>query len=139
MKILCFNAVGFWGVGVSTGAVLTFVAHWGLRGIWIGLTMGVTATCMLNLWGLLAVNWQQSAEQTRSSETGTMQSDMLPGDSVHRKNELPQNADRQTSWLGAMWATFSDRVLGIPSRQEYSLVGDVHEMKVLVTDACETR
>jgi hypothetical protein len=61
LHILAYNLAGFWGVGVSTGTLLTFVGHRGLPGIWVGLTAGVAATAILNVAGLLAVRWRACA------------------------------------------------------------------------------
>ena len=41
--VICM--VGFWGVGVVLGASLTFwIWHWGIVGLWLGITAGVLAT-----------------------------------------------------------------------------------------------
>ena len=41
--VICM--VGFWGVGVMLGASLTFwIWHWGIVGLWLGITAGVLAT-----------------------------------------------------------------------------------------------
>lgn len=133
VRIMCFNAIGFWGVGVSSGAALTFVAHWGLTGIWTGITLGVTTTCILNLLGLSAVNWKRSAEQTSSDEAGSMQPALIQGDAPGGHGS-PEAWDGHTSWLGALWASVAGRGAGAPSREKYSLVGNAHEMKVLVAD-----
>jgi Na+-driven multidrug efflux pump len=77
VKIMCFNAVGFWGVGVTTGALLTFIFHWDLVGVWTGITLGVMATCILNLVGLAAVKWQSSSERASGSATDGTQKHVL--------------------------------------------------------------
>lgn len=132
VKILCFNAMGFWGVGVSTGVVLTFVAHWGLKGVWTGIMMGVMATCLLNLLGLLAVNWQRSAEQA-SGKAGDKESDVLSEGPAAGNLALLGDKGRQATW----WDALSEKLLGKPSTHGYSLVHDVQEMQVLVTDTCD--
>lgn len=138
LRILCFNAVGFWGVGVSSGALLTFVAHWGLRGIWTGITLGVTVACVLNLLGLSAVDWKGSAEQTSGGEAGSMHPAPLQG-GTQVKHDSPVSGSNHTSWLAALWASVTGRGAAVPSRENYSLVDDMHdnkahEMKVLVAD-----
>lgn len=136
VKIMLFNATGFWGVGVSTGAILTFSAHWGLRGVWTGITMGVTATCLLNLIGLSLVDWQRSSEQASSSsiEPGAEQSGTTSLENVDKSIETPDSTTGDRSWLGRLWDFAVDRVLGAPSRREYSLVGNGQEMKSLAVE-----
>lgn len=42
-----FNILGFWAVGFTTGWALTFKAHMGLFGIWLGILSGVSTTGIL--------------------------------------------------------------------------------------------
>ena len=47
LMVICM--VGFWGVGVMLGASLTFwIWHWGIVGLWLGITAGVLATGALS-------------------------------------------------------------------------------------------
>jgi hypothetical protein len=130
VKIMCFNAVGFWGVGVTTGALLTFVAHWDLLGVWTGITLGVMSTCILNLLGLTVVNWQSCSEQASGSKSGGMQPDMHARDCEPRKGEPPGVQVQCTSWLRALWKVISGRGLGIQSTQEYSRVDGMHSLSL---------
>lgn len=40
------NLVGHWGIGLPVGAYLCFVANMGLQGLWIGLSVGLTAVAI---------------------------------------------------------------------------------------------
>jgi multidrug resistance protein, MATE family len=44
------NFAGYWMVGLPTGAWLCFHAHWGLAGLWSGLTISLVAIALLLLW-----------------------------------------------------------------------------------------
>jgi Na+-driven multidrug efflux pump len=44
LEILIINVLGFWGVGVSLGALLTFVVGWRLKGLWTGMMVGSQTT-----------------------------------------------------------------------------------------------
>lgn len=43
-SLMWFNIMGFWAVGFTTGWALTFKAHLGLSGIWLGILSGVSTT-----------------------------------------------------------------------------------------------
>jgi MATE family multidrug resistance protein len=46
------NLVGYWVVGLPLGLTLCFVFHWGVYGLWIGLTLALIliATTLLLRW-----------------------------------------------------------------------------------------
>jgi len=46
------NLVGYWVLGLPLGLILCFVLHWGIYGIWIGLTLAliVIASTLLRRW-----------------------------------------------------------------------------------------
>jgi MATE family multidrug resistance protein len=46
------NLVGYWVIGLPLGLTLCFVLHWGIYGLWIGLTLAliVIATTLLLRW-----------------------------------------------------------------------------------------
>lgn len=44
---MIYAAVGYWGIGLTTGAMLAFWAGWGGLGIWIGLAIGLTVVAVL--------------------------------------------------------------------------------------------
>jgi MATE family multidrug resistance protein len=46
------NLVGYWVLGLPLGLTLCFVLHWGIYGLWIGLTLAliVIATALLVRW-----------------------------------------------------------------------------------------
>ena len=41
------NLIGHWGVGLPVGVFLAFYSGWGLRGIWIGLAVGLTSVAVV--------------------------------------------------------------------------------------------
>ncbi|PTQ13496.1 MATE family efflux transporter [Sphingomonas oleivorans] len=49
---MAYAAIGYWGIGLSTGYVLAFRYGWGGVGIWTGLATGlsVVALLMVNRW-----------------------------------------------------------------------------------------
>jgi MATE family multidrug resistance protein len=46
------NLVGYWVLGLPLGLTLCFVLHWGIYGMWIGLTLAliVIASWLLARW-----------------------------------------------------------------------------------------
>ena len=46
------NLVGYWVIGLPLGLTLCFVLHWGIYGLWIGLTLAliVIASALLLRW-----------------------------------------------------------------------------------------
>jgi len=52
------NLLGFWGVGVPFGAVMTFAVGIGLPGLWWGLTVGLTVTTVISVYDLGRVDWE---------------------------------------------------------------------------------
>jgi MATE family multidrug resistance protein len=46
------NLVGYWVLGLPLGLGLCFVLHWGIYGLWIGLTLAliVIASALLVRW-----------------------------------------------------------------------------------------
>ena len=53
------NFVGYWILGLPLGLSLCFALHWGIYGLWIGLTLAliVIASALLHRW------WKDSARQ----------------------------------------------------------------------------
>ncbi|KAA0911547.1 MATE family efflux transporter [Pusillimonas sp. ANT_WB101] len=49
---MLFTAVGYWGMGLPSGAALAFWAGWGSVGVWSGLAIGlsVVAVLMMQRW-----------------------------------------------------------------------------------------
>ncbi|GLR47238.1 MATE family efflux transporter [Sphingomonas astaxanthinifaciens] len=47
---MLFAALGYWGIGIGTGAWLAFKTPLAGRGIWIGLAVGLAAVAVLMLW-----------------------------------------------------------------------------------------
>ena len=56
------NFVGYWILGLPLGFFLCFVLHWGIYGLWIGLTLAlvVIATSLL-------VRWKRDSERQPSA------------------------------------------------------------------------
>jgi MATE family multidrug resistance protein len=44
------NLVGYWVLGLPLGFVLCFVLHWGIYGLWIGLTLALIVIASILLW-----------------------------------------------------------------------------------------
>ena len=60
------NFVGYWILGLPLGFFLCFVLHWGIYGLWIGLTLAliVIATTLL-------VRWQDARAQAAEVRLGS--------------------------------------------------------------------
>ena len=66
--VACLNFIGFWVVGTTLGAVLTF-AVWEdespvtrVAGLWWGLVTGITATSLIGVMYLSQTDWQAEAD-----------------------------------------------------------------------------
>ena len=57
---MIWNLVGHWGIGLPIGWTLTFVAGWGVIGVWIGLSTGliVVGVALTRAWARAARNWR---------------------------------------------------------------------------------
>ena len=57
------NLIGYWPLGLPLGIFLCFVLHWGILGLWTGLTVAliIVASAMLR-------RWKQEAEKLGSGE-----------------------------------------------------------------------
>lgn len=44
------NLLGHWGIGLPVGVLLCYAAGWGLRGLWNGLALGLTAVGIALVW-----------------------------------------------------------------------------------------
>ena len=64
-QLMLFNAMGFWATGVTSGLLLTFALHLRLVGLWLGIVIGIGATCAMNLIALARVEW--AAEAARAT------------------------------------------------------------------------
>jgi MATE family multidrug resistance protein len=53
------NLVGYWVLGLPLGLTLCFVFHWGIYGLWIGLTAALIliATTLLARWRRDSARW----------------------------------------------------------------------------------
>jgi len=64
--VAAMNSVGFWLIGVSFGAVLTFeVSSVGVAGLWWGLAAGLTTTAIIGVVILLRTDWSVEAERAQ--------------------------------------------------------------------------
>lgn len=68
--ILLYNLCGFWGVGVTSGAALTFGFGWGLQGLWMGILLGICTTAALNFQGVHKLDWAAEAAAAARSVGG---------------------------------------------------------------------
>ncbi|GAX85953.1 hypothetical protein CEUSTIGMA_g13369.t1 [Chlamydomonas eustigma] len=66
-QLMVFNFVGFWGVGVLSGFLLTFHYGLGLVGLWSGITAGVTVVMSLNVGLVVLVNWESEVANARKA------------------------------------------------------------------------
>lgn len=56
------NLVGYWVLGLPLGLFLCFAMHWGIYGLWIGLTVALVAIALAVL-----VRWQRDAKKQLSA------------------------------------------------------------------------
>lgn len=72
---MLFTVVAYWGVGLPTGWWLGFERGWGARGLWLGLTAGLTVSALLLssrfLYLVAARRWRRdpALDPTASPET----------------------------------------------------------------------
>ena len=58
--VLWLNVLGFWIFAVPIGAIMTFVAGYGVYGLWWGMVIGIYASSAVGLWFLrVRVDWQK--------------------------------------------------------------------------------
>jgi MATE family multidrug resistance protein len=56
---MIWNLIGHWGLGLPIAWTLTFVAGWGVTGVWIGLSTGliVVGIALIRTWARAAREW----------------------------------------------------------------------------------
>jgi MATE family multidrug resistance protein len=66
------NLVGYWVLGLPLGLFLCFALHWGIFGLWIGLTLAliVIATALLDRWRRDSNGIARAAHRERGSQAG---------------------------------------------------------------------
>lgn len=69
-QLMLLNMVCFWLIGVPCGYYLTFKAGWGLRGLWVGMSLGGLLAASVSLGIMLAVDWNAEVEQARKQLAG---------------------------------------------------------------------
>lgn len=62
---LISNLVAHWGIGIPSGIMMGFVFDWGLRGLWIGLALGLCLTAALNSF----IIYRRTANELTSSDS----------------------------------------------------------------------
>lgn len=67
-QLMILNMVAFWLIGVPTGYALTFKAGWGLRGLWVGMSIGGFLAASVSLCIMLLVNWAKEVELARERQ-----------------------------------------------------------------------
>jgi multidrug resistance protein, MATE family len=57
---MIWNLLGHWGLGLPIGWTLTFIAGWGVIGVWIGLSTGliVVGIALTRAWARAARDWR---------------------------------------------------------------------------------
>jgi MATE family multidrug resistance protein len=61
--LLILNIIGFLFLALPCGALLTFVANIGVRGLWLGMTIGIYSSSIMGVVLLnFVTNWQREAE-----------------------------------------------------------------------------
>jgi MATE family multidrug resistance protein len=62
--VLLLNILGFWVCAVPIGAVLTFVAGFGVEGLWWGFNIGIYTSAAVGIWFLRRrVDWNLEAKK----------------------------------------------------------------------------
>jgi MATE family multidrug resistance protein len=66
------NLVGYWVLGLPLGLFLCFALHWGIFGLWIGLTLAliVIATALLARWRRDSNGMARAAHGEPGSQAG---------------------------------------------------------------------
>lgn len=65
------NLLGFWVIGVPSGAALTFGARVGVRGVWYGIMAGLAVVSSALAVVLARVNWQEQVLRARKLSAAT--------------------------------------------------------------------
>jgi MATE family multidrug resistance protein len=55
------NFIGYWILGLPLGLTLCFALHWGIYGLWIGLTLALVVIA-----SILLVRWQSDSKKAPS-------------------------------------------------------------------------
>lgn len=101
--VACLNFIGFWVVGTTLGAVLTF-AVWEdespvtrVAGLWWGLVTGITATSLIGVMYLSQTDWQAEADAAHQrSKVPAIQ--VQPGsDSEGSEHEMVLTTDERAT------------------------------------------
>lgn len=66
--LLILNIIGFWLLALPCGALLTFVGNIGVRGLWLGMTIGIYSSSIMGIVLLnFVINWHREAEIAKST------------------------------------------------------------------------
>jgi len=64
--VLLMNILAFWVLAIPIGAVLTFTAGIGVRGLWIGFSIGIYTAAFIGILFLkMRVNWTDESAKSR--------------------------------------------------------------------------
>jgi MATE family multidrug resistance protein len=64
--VLVLNIVAFWVLAIPIGALLTFVADVGVRGLWIGFSIGIYTAALIGIYILkFHVNWRDESAKSK--------------------------------------------------------------------------
>jgi MATE family multidrug resistance protein len=63
--VLVLNIIAFWVLAIPIGALLTFVADVGVRGLWIGFSIGIYTAALIGILFLKRVNWGDESAKSR--------------------------------------------------------------------------
>jgi MATE family multidrug resistance protein len=61
---MIFNLIGHWAIGLPVGWTLCFYAGWGVIGLWIGLSVGLTLVgiVLVGVWAKRSATLIQSRD-----------------------------------------------------------------------------
>jgi len=59
------NLFAYWVIGTPAGALLAFVAGFGVYGLWWGITIGLTTVAIIFAWKISKINWVDEAEKAQ--------------------------------------------------------------------------
>lgn len=59
------NLFAYFAIGLPFGLYLAFPLHFGVEGLWLGLTAGIFGGCSVSIYKIFATNWEDMADEAR--------------------------------------------------------------------------